>query len=240
MFIEKMTNVELLSEYNADLKDIQKQMMSFSESSYVTSRLLKHRKQQRVVITKIFKSLRGNRYLGIMLYFRKDGKGGNWEWTSYHIGLMHTFKGTAALAFYLDSGMAVKFTPHFFNRYRERFCKVCDWQTRNSLDAAKTTEELIGIYIKRNLSTTWIETESVFKDKVHIFAPVNDGVTLLQWDKRHKILQANTFVTMDMLDNKQTEMVKYAIAYLSMTEEERKRYKFPDFVQNDESSEITA
>ena len=92
---------------------------------------------------------------------------------------------------------------------------------------------VIGIYMKRNLTMTWIETKSVFRDKVHIFGPVNDGVALLQWSKHHRLLQANTFVTMDMLDAKQTQMVEYAKIYFSLSKAQRKKFRFPDFILND-------
>jgi hypothetical protein len=98
---------------------------------------------------------------------------------------------------------------------------------------AKNIIDVIGIYMKRNLTMTWIETKSVFRDKVHIFGPVNDGVALLQWSKRHRTLQANTFVTMDMLDEKQAEMVKYAKIYISLSKAQRKKFRFPDFILND-------
>ena len=146
---------------------------------------------------------------------------------------MGTCHGVAAIAFYTESKQAIKFNPHFFQRYQERFIKVCDWQTRSQLTMAKNIIDVIGIYMKRNLTMTWIETKSVFRDKVHIFGPVNDGVALLQWSKRHRTLQANTFVTMDMLDEKQAEMVKYAKIYISLSKAQRKKFRFPDFILND-------
>ena len=79
---------------------------------------------------------------------------------------------------------------------------------------------------------TWIETRSVFRNNVHIFGPVNDGVALLQWDKQKKLLQANTFVTIDMLDERQVEMVNYARIYPSLSDEQRMKFKSPDFISN--------
>lgn len=234
MFEEVMSSDELLDEYRADLSDIQDKTCRFDRSEYVAKYLWKHRKQQTVVITKLFTSYRGNSYLGILIYFQTGiGQAKKWDWSSFHIGLMDTCNGYAAIAFYAESRQAIKFTPHFFQRYKERYIKVCDWQTRNQLSTAKTMFDIIGIYMKRNLSMTWIETKSVFRDKVHIFGPVNDGVALLQWSKRHRLLQANTFVTMDMLDEKQTEMVKYAKIYLSLSKAQRKKFRFPDFISND-------
>ena len=87
--------------------------------------------------------------------------------------------------------------------------------------------------MKRNLTMTWIETKSVFRNKIHIFGPVNDGVALLQWDKHRKLLQANTFVTMDMLDGKQLQMVRYAQIYISLPKAQRQKFRFPDFISDD-------
>lgn len=234
MFEETMSSDNLLNEYRLDLADIQAKTLRFDGSDYITRYLRKHRKQQTVVITKLFESLRGNSYLGILIYFQTGiGQAKKWDWSSFHVGLMKTCNGVAAIAFYAESQQAIKFNPHFFLRYKERYLKVGDWQTRSQLTTAKNIVDVIGIYMKRNLTMTWIETKSVFRDKVHIFGPVNDGVALLQWSKRHRLLQANTFVTMDMLDEKQTEMVKYAKIYFSLSKAQRKKFRFPDFISND-------
>ncbi|WP_438589610.1 hypothetical protein [Duncaniella freteri] len=234
MFEETMSSNELLDEYRLDLADIQAKTLRFDGSDYVRRYLWKHHKQPTVTITKAFVSERGNSYLGILVYFQTGvGKSKKWDWSSFHIGLMDTYHGIAAIAFYTESKQAIKFNPHFFQRYQERFIKVCDWQTKSQLTMAKNIIDVIGIYMKRNLTMTWIETKSVFRDKVHIFGPVNDGVALLQWSKRHRTLQANTFVTMDMLDEKQSEMVKYAKIYISLSKAQRKKFRFPDFILND-------
>lgn len=111
--------------------------------------------------------------------------------------------------------------------------KIADWRTRNELSRAKSLSDIIALYMKRNLSITWIQTKSVFRNAIHIFGPVNDGVALLQWDKKAKVLQANTFVTEDMLNEKQKEMVKYARIYISLPKAQRKKFQFPDFLLND-------
>jgi len=237
MFEEGMSSGQLFEEYYADLQDIQIQTINFDQTDYVLKYLWKRRKQPQVAITKVFTSQRGNRYLGILVYVQTgEGQQKNWDWTSFHIGLMETSKGMCAIAFYVQSRQAIKFTPHFFHRYKERLGNICDWQTRSQLALSKSMEDIIAVYMKRNLSMTWIETRSVFRNKIHIFGPINDGVALLQWDKHRKLLQANTFVTMDMLDEKQTEMVNYANIYSSLSMEQRMKFKYPGFILSDESS----
>lgn len=229
-----MSSDNLLDEYCADLATLQYKTLRFDKSDYVSKYLWKRHKQPVVVITKVFTTENNNRYLGILIYHQSGiGQTKRWELSSFHIGLMDTEKGLAAIAFYTESRQAIKFTPHFFQRYRERFLNICDWQTRQELSTAKNLIDVIGVYVKRNLTMTWIETRSVFRHKVHIFGPVNDGVALLQWDKHKKLLQANTFVTEDMLDEKQTEMVKYAKIYFSLSKAQRKKFRFPDFILND-------
>lgn len=234
MFEETMSGSQLLDEYYADLQDIQTQTLRFDGSDYVCRYLWKRHKQSQVILTKIFTSQRYNRYLGILIYTQSGiGKSKQWNMSSFHIGLMETSRGLCAISYYTESNQAIKYTSHFFQRYRERYLAICDWQIRNQLRAAKTIVDIAEIYMKRNLSMTWIETKSVFRSKVHIFGPVNDGVALLQWDKNRKLLQANTFVTEDMLDDKQSDMVKYAKIYISLPKAQKKKFRFPDFVTND-------
>lgn len=236
MFIDNMSGAQLLKEYNADLPELRELALRFDGSDYVTKYLKKRQKQDYVVITKTFKASRGNRYIGISIYTQRGaGKMRQWYWNSFHVGLMNTYKGISTIVFYAESQQAIVFTPHFFKRYKERFSKVCDWQTRNKFDLAKSIEDIISIYISRNIGISWMETGSVFSHRTHIFAPTNDGVALLQWDKEKRLLQANTFVTMDMLNERQREMVRYSEIYLSLSEEERKKFRFPDFMQNDET-----
>ena len=171
MFEERMSSGQLFEEYYADLQDIQTQTINFDQTDYVLKYLWKRRKKLQVAITKVFTSQRGNRYLGILVYFQTgEGQQKQWNWTSFHIGLMDTSKGVCAIAFYVQSQQAIKFTPHFFHRYQNRFCKICDWQTRSQLELSKSSVDIIAIYMKRNLSMTWIETRSVFRNKVHILA----------------------------------------------------------------------
>ena len=95
---------------------------------------------------------------------------------------------------------------------------------------AKTITDIVTIYMKRNPDMVWMETESVFYNKVHIFSPLNDGVALLQWDKDRKLLQANTFITIDMLNEKQIKMVEYAMEYLLLPNSQKEKINHPDFV----------
>lgn len=228
-----MSGSELLDEYFLDLKDVQAKTLRFNQSEFVKRKLRKRPKDPKILISKVFVSNRGNKYLVLLSYSEPGNDVRRTRlMSSYHIGLLDTAKGLSAIIFYAESGQAVKYTPHFFSRYRERFMKVCDWQTRNALHSSKNTMDIVGIYMMRNLTMTWIETKSVFRNKIHVFGPVEDGVALLQWDTNHELLQANTFVTMDMLNDNQTQMVKSAKAYLALSEDQRMQYKFPDFLVN--------
>lgn len=148
---------------------------------------------------------------------------------------MQTEKGLIVLSFYEEQGMALALTQHLLNRYKERVLKVCDWKLRNKLNMATDDKDLITTFVSRNSSLYWVQTSSVYGNKYHIFSPCTDGVILAQWDNKHKRFQANTFVTFDMLDNKQMEMVHIAKNYSKLSEEERAKVKVPDFV-NDKSN----
>ena len=227
-----MSSGELLNEYKADLAELIELTHRYRKSEPVLRNLRKHRKEPLGVVSKIFNTKRHNTYLG-MVYFCQIGVGQNkrWDYTAIHTGLIETKKGTCALMFYSKSQQALKILPHFFERYKERVYDLVDWRARNELNVAKDIVDVMKVYLKRNPIITWIETNGVFRNKTHIFGPVNDGVALLEWDNDTKVLQANTFITNDMLDEKQKEMVKYAKIYLNLPAEQRQRFKFPDFIE---------
>lgn len=232
MFHDKMSSQALLEEYRADLPELVQKTQRFQKSDYVKNYLRKHRKEALVVLSRIFIAESGNQYLG-MIYFCQKGIGQNkqWDYTAIHTGLLHTPKGPYGIMFYSKSQQALKISPHFLKRYKERIFDLCDWRTRNKLNVVKTPIDIMEVYMSRNPIITWIETKSVFHNKTHIFGPVNDGVALLEWDNDTKVLQANTFITNDMLDEKQQEMVKYAKIYLNLPESQRQQFKFPDFIE---------
>lgn len=234
MLSERMSGHEMLEEYDRDLTVVQQQTLRYIESDYMQRLLHRHRRQQSLVTSKVFTLPNGNRYIGVVMFQQYGfGKRKGWSMESYHYGLLKAGNKLCAIAYCRDKGQAIKYTPHFFRRYKERFGHVCGWQARGELLASQNLTDLMAIYIKRNVGIVWIETEAVFRDKVHIFGVVNDGVVLLQWDNSRKVLQANTFVTFDMLDEKQAQMVYYAIKYSTLTEEERQKYAAPDFVSDE-------
>ena len=237
MFIDTMSCTELMREYSNDLPEIKERAHAFTDSDYVTKYLHKRRKMDFVTMTKQIKVKSGNKYIGTMIYMREGaGKNIYWNWMAIHVGLMNTHKGLMVLAFFEKEQLAVKYSPHFFRRYKERMLNNdnCNWKLKNQLTSAKTQEQIISLYIQRNLGTSWIQTESVYKEKTHIFAPVTDGVTLMQWDSLHKTLQANTFITYDMLDEKQSKMIEDLNKYNDLNEEEQQRLKNPLFTLNND------
>lgn len=234
MFVDTMSSAELYDEYIADIPELQFKTRRFDASDQVTKLIRKRQKQSARTITHQFATERGNRYLGIMFYFKEGSdRNPNWAWTSVHVGLMNTHKGLCAILFL--ENRALKITPHFFKRYKERLYDLVDWQTRNLLSSAKNVVDILSIYIRRNPQITYLETDAVYDSKTHIFGPVPDGVALLQWDEKNEVLQANTFITEDMLNDKQRTMVEYARAYSNLPEEERRKYQRPDcMIDSDE------
>lgn len=207
MFIQNMTSMELVQEYRSDLPEIESNNVRIDQSTYVADLLRKCRKQNKVSFVRYYTTNRNNTYINVFQYTKKaesTRKTAKWDWCVYSFGLMSTFKGICAIGFFEEAGLAIVFQSHFFLRYKERLMKVCDWQTRNQLSQTKKVEDIIPIYIKRNPITTWINTKSKYGDKEHIFAPINDGVALIQWDGKN--IQANTFITEDMFSYQQQGM----------------------------------
>lgn len=234
MFDVRMSSDELLEEYMNDLPIITLQALDFDKSEYVMNYLWKKHKQSKVVMNRVFTVPSRNKYLAVFIYSQTGrGKSKAWQMQLYFYGLMDSKKGLMAIVFYPKEKIAMRFTPHFFERYRERLIPICDWKVRNQLSRTHDLKDLMAIFFSRNLSITWIETDSIFGNRMHIFSPITDGVALIQWDKKHNVLQANTFVTKNMLDNKQRALVGYAETYASITPAERMMYQFPDFAEND-------
>lgn len=228
----KMTSGELLNEYESDLPEIQELTVRYFNSNYVTDYLKKRRKKSKVIINKVCTTSSGNRYLGILVCVQ-NGAGKNKRWMldiCFHAGLMKSHRGTCVIIFYQNSRQTIRILPHFFHRYKERFTKVCDWKMSSALIAAQSIEDIAALYFRRNLGITWIETPVEYNGQAHIFAPVSDGVMLLQWSRDKKVLQANTFITFNMLNKEQKEMVGYAKIYQSMPLSQRMQYGSPDFI----------
>lgn len=233
MFTDTMTGEELYNEYLADVAELQSKTFQFDRSKRMEAYLQKNRKRSHIVTTRMFQTDRNNRYIGTFIYNRIGTRGNrDWSLSANHIGLLNTTRGIFAIAFYEENMQALKLTPHFFNRYKERFGNIADWQIKPMLRCTTSLVDVASIFFRRNPSISWIETDTVFYDKVHIFAAVNDGVALMQWDNDKHVLQANTFVTNDMLSEKQSKLVDYAKLYQSMTPEERKNYNQPEYMFN--------
>lgn len=207
MFIQTMTSNELWKEYNADLPELNAYGARIDNSEYVSKLLQKNKKSGNLSFVKFFNTARGNRYINVFKYTKLQNRA--WDWIVLSVGLMNTPKGICAIMFSDDRRMALTFQAHFFMRYKSRMLEVCDWKLRNNLNAAKSLEDIIAIYIRRNQDAAIAKTGSKYGNKEHLFAPVNDGVVLFQ--DNGKTIQANTFITEDMLSLKQKELMDNAV-----------------------------
>lgn len=211
MFIQNMTTKEMVREYRADLPEIRKINEQIDNSEYVGKQLDKARKTGKLCFTRQFTTSRNNKYLNVYQYTKSKEstrKATKWDWSVYSVALMQTYKGVAAIMFYAEAELAIVFQQHFFLRYKERMLKDCDWKVRNELNKTKTIEDIMAVCFKRNQRIAWINTKSNFEGREHIFAPVNDGAILIQWDGKY--IQANTFITESMSSEKQSTMFEQA------------------------------
>lgn len=211
MLITTMTSDELLHEYQHDLPEIQKRNKAYDQSSHVTHILDKHRNSSAIYCTNTYVTKRGNEYLNVFIYKRRRDlpkKDWAWDWSSITVGIMQAYKGTNYVIFSDEAQAAIRVQTHFFLRYKQRFMEVCDWKTKARLLKAKTVEDIIVVYISRNMNATLMNTEVKYIDKTHLFAPINDGAVLLQFDG--ETLQANTFITESMYSKHQKYMHEQA------------------------------
>lgn len=223
----------LYETYLEDRPEIDRFVERITDGEFTDRLIRRHRKDTEAFVSRMFRLAGGREYLVSLAYSAKGtGKSKQWFLATSQFRLVKRSQGLCAVSFFDDSRQALLFTPHFFFRYRERFGQKADWKTRNRLAAAKELTAIMSVYFGRNKSITWIETEAAFRDAVHIFAPVTDGVALLQWSRNKRLLQANTFLTHDMLSKRQKEMVGWAETYIAMTDEERAAYDVPDFASD--------
>lgn len=211
MFIQNMTTEEMAREYHADLPEIEAKNKRIDGTEYVVKSLYKARKTGKLYFVRHYTTARNNKYINVFEYIKSnDSKGKNlkWDWNVRSVALMQTYKGTCAIAFFGNADIAIVFQQHFFVRYKQRLLSVCDWRTKNELNNAKTIEDIIAVWIKRNPDISWINTKVKFGDKEHVFAPIKDGVILIQWGEN--TIQANTFITNNMCSDKQFQMVSQA------------------------------
>lgn len=226
MFIQNMTSLELVREYKFDLLEINQNNDRIDQAPSTAKLLKKARKRGRVSFVRRLTTSRGNSYITVYVYVKNDKstrQTAHWDWKAYSFGLMPTYKGTYVISFYDSANVAIKIQPHFFSRYKERLMKVCDWQTKNQLLQAKTLEDIISVYIRRNPEIIWVNTKSKYKGQEHIFAPINDGVALIQWDGKN--IQANTFITEDMCSEQQNDMTEYARTTKQFQQEKDKLFQ---------------
>lgn len=210
MYVMNMTTEEMAREYRADLLELNANNNRIDNSEYVSKLINKHKKAGRFCFVRFSKTSRNNRYVNVYQYVKTKStqQAVRWDWTVKSMALMQTRKGVAVIAFFADASIAIVFQQHFFNRYKERLLEVCDWKTRNELMNATTAEKVIAVWAKRNPNIIWMNTKSKFKEKEHIFAPIEDGVVLMQCDGER--IQANTFITKGMYSEKQLAMVEQA------------------------------
>lgn len=226
MFVKTMKNQDLIREYQLDLPELEANNARIDESSYTSKLLTKLRKQDKVCFTKYYTSSRMNKYINVFIYEKSSDstkKAIHWGWKVISFGLMADYKGVCAIGFFNEAQLAIVFQPHFFVRYKERFGKVCDWETKNAFNRARSIEDVIKLYIKRNPHLTWINTKAQYKEQRHAFAPVNDGAALIQWDD--DMIQANTFITNDMLSEQQKDMAEQAECAKQYQQEKAKLFE---------------
>lgn len=226
MFVKTMKNQDLVREYQLDLPEIEANNARIDESSYTSKILIKFKKQDKVCFTKYYTTSRNNKYINVFIYSKSPEstkKAIRWDWKVISFGLMVDYKGTCAIGFFSNAQLAIVFQSHFFLRYKERYAKICDWQTKNAFNKTQSVEDVIKLYIKRNPQLTWVDTPVKYKEQNHAFAPINDGVALIQWDD--DIVQANTFITNDMLSEKQRDMVEQAECEKQYQEEKEKLFQ---------------
>lgn len=231
-----MTGRELFEEYLQDIPELNEIANRFNASDYVFNYLRKKRKENEVKIIKHCFTRRNNKYIGL-LYFTRIGakKDMQWKMESYFMGILPAARGICTMAFYTVTKQALIFTPHFFKRYKERFSEICDWKVRNQLSVAKSILDIASVYFSRNLIVAFAQTDKSYDHLNHLFAPVSDGINLVQWNKKKKVLQSNTFINWSMVSAQQLDMIKDIVEMIDSGDYMDPSNFLTESVENDKS-----
>ena len=224
-----MSGYDLYRIYESEIDELKSKLLTLDHNKLLLDALQISEDQNNVKQTAYITTESNNKYLAVMNYYTSDSSECGWLLNCWVLGVMPTSKGDSVLVFYTDVQKTAKYTHHFFDRYAERLLESGDYHTRKELRSISSFEMLVCMYLMRNQKIYWIQTNSVFRNKVHIFSPISDGVALFQWNKEQNLLQANTFITENMLDSKQYEMVRNARIYIALPPEEKQKCRTPDF-----------
>lgn len=151
-----------------------------------------------------FKTSRGNRYTIILTPTNKKREGLTNPLTSIYTKLS-TEEGTYMLRYDTIMYSVTIYTPHFFSRYRSRFLKEGDL----------STEEVIDTFAKRNFNIV-----NSRGDGEEYIGACTDGYIYLKV-KDEGVNIAVTFVSFDMLRDKQKEKIDILLDFIKRIEEEK-------------------
>lgn len=162
MYVPKMTEAEVLQEYFRDEKWILKTHVTSSHPKNVAlfARMRKEKRNKAIVVSRET-TKQGNRVILV-----KKVQLNPYDLVLYHIAIIPCDDDTIMYAMVLGGSKVVFFTPHFFDRYKERMEK-------NGVHI----KDAILTYFKRNMYVTTANgAHQKYKNSVQ-FA-VDDGVML--------------------------------------------------------------
>lgn len=174
----------------------------------------KYKKHLSVYFYRKRKTPRGNTML-FLFWLNRGSVKENWKEGKSSLFLMETGKERYMLAG--SRHTILRFTPHFFKRYKERMILEGDPDIKALLGSAKDLLQVATVFCMRNM-TRIIVFEKSDKDRYGMtesLCPVKDGVILCTETRKMTFIQANTFLTKGALNRMQR--VRYDTAEKNMT-----------------------
>ena len=189
MLLNTMTDIEIFNEIKKDYHSCREKI------NYYHNKFSKSVRNKFCFETDCYKMISPNHNEWITFYFHHKTPNG-WEIYYKHYVFMRNMDGTyKAISINIlnnEVNNLTIFSSHFFQRYRERFCKNSKYNFK----------ELFLFFLLNNPCFKSFNTND------GCYTVMNEGVGLLKFGSTPNVCYVNTFITKDMLKPKQIEVLK--------------------------------
>lgn len=217
------TGETYLAEYIADHPSIEWKLKGFIDSAYVKKVLKKNKRLPLLSVTSNFVADSGNLYIGVLLYAEDSRHNQKKLQVATFVRVINTSRGVGGVFFFSDNSQPLIVTPHFLERYKERYMGVCGATTLGLLRKAESHFDILKVFVRENHTLALVDTNISYDSKHHIFAPTNQGIALIEWDENKQVLQANTFITYKMMNKHQLKITESVLQYLLVLQQNQNK-----------------
>lgn len=205
MILPNMTPDEIISEIARDREWKKKVLDEYSRSRLVDKIKKKYKKHLCIYFYRKRKTPRGNIVLFLFWLTRKKLKE---TWKEYGSTVYLIENGNEQYVLADCYNRVLRFTWHFFKRYKERMIQEGDTDIQALLTNTKDLLQVVTVFYMRNIKqvTSFSQNEKTRHGMSEMLCITKDGMLCSTESNDKKLLQVNTFLTKEMLTNIQYSM----------------------------------